>query len=146
MLVSQILSNKAGGPGGVVTIAPGATLREAVELLSARRIGALVVSGDGRRVAGIISERDIVRELGKRGTGCLDDKVDAVMTRAIYGCAPADSADQVLETMTRRRFRHMPVMDGSTMVGFISIGDVVAARLAELQMEKEALTGMIMGN
>lgn len=143
MLVSQILTNK---PQGVVTIPPGASLREAVELLAARRIGAVVVSADGARVAGIVSERDIVRELGKRGTACLDDAVDRVMTRAIYSCAPTDTADQVLEQMTRRRFRHMPVMDGDRMVGFISIGDVVAARLAELTMEKDALTGMIMGN
>lgn len=143
MLVSQILKSKAGG---VVTIAPGATLREVVELLSTRRIGAVVVSSDGKKVKGIISERDVVRELGRAGPGCLDTKVDAVMTRAIYGCAPGDTADSVLETMTTRRFRHMPVMEGALMVGFISIGDVVAARLAELQMEKDALTGMIMGN
>jgi len=143
MLVKQILSNK---PEGVITIAPGATLREAAELLAARRIGALVVSADGRKVAGILSERDVVRELGKRGTGCLDDAVDKVMTRAIYGCKPDDLADQVLEVMTQRRFRHMPVMEGETMIGFISIGDVVAARMAELQMERDALTGMIMGN
>lgn len=143
MLVKQILTNK---PEGVVIIAPGATLREAVDLLAARRIGAVVVSADGRKVAGIVSERDIVRELGKRGTACLDDAVERVMTRAIYGCAPTDTADQVLEQMTRRRFRHMPVMEGEAMVGFISIGDVVAARLAELQMERDALTGMIMGN
>jgi CBS domain-containing protein len=143
MLVTQILTNK---PEGVVTIAPGASLREAVDLLAARRIGAVVVSSDGQKVAGILSERDVVRELGKRGTACLDEPVDKVMTRAIYGCAPTDTTDQVLEAMTRRRFRHMPVMDGDRMVGFISIGDVVAARLAELQMEKDALTGMIMGN
>jgi CBS domain-containing protein len=143
MLVTQILTNK---PEGVVTIAPGASLREAVELLASRRIGALVVSPDGRKVSGILSERDVVRELGKRGTQCLDEPVDKVMTRAIYGCAPSDTTDAVLETMTRRRFRHMPVLEGEVMIGFISIGDVVAARLAELQMEKEALTGMIMGN
>lgn len=143
MLVSQILTNK---PGGVVTIPPGSSLREAVDLLAARRIGAVVVSPDGRRVAGILSERDVVRELGKRGVACLDETVDRVMTRAIYGCAATDSADAVLEQMTRRRFRHMPVMEGDAMVGLISIGDVVAARLAELQMEKDALTGMIMGN
>lgn len=143
MLVSQILKSKAGG---VVTLAPGATLREAVDLLSSRRIGAVVISADGKSVKGIVSERDIVRELGRTGPGCLDAKVDTVMTRAIYGCAPGDTADSVLETMTNRRFRHMPVMEGNVMVGFISIGDVVAARLAELQMEKDALTGMIMGN
>lgn len=143
MLVNQILKAKAGG---VVTIAPGATVREAVELLAARRIGAVVVSADGTTVKGILSERDVVRELGKRGTDCLDDKVEAMMTRAIYGCAPGDSADQVLETMTNRRFRHMPVMEDNKMIGLISIGDVVAARLSELQLEKDALTGMIMGH
>ena len=143
MLVSQILKSKAGG---VVTIAPGATLREVVELLSTRRIGAVVVSTDGKVVKGIVSERDIVRELGRAGAACLDDKVEKVMTRAVLGCAPSDHTDSVLETMTTRRFRHMPVMTDNEMVGFISIGDVVAARLSELQMEKDALTGMIMGN
>ncbi|MCB1391171.1 MAG: CBS domain-containing protein [Rhodobacteraceae bacterium] len=143
MLVSQILKTK---DSGVITIAPGATLREVVELLSTRRIGAVVVSTDGKRVKGIVSERDIVRELGRAGPACLDEHVDKVMTRAIYGCAPSDTTDSVLETMTTRRFRHMPVMEDNVMVGFISIGDVVAARLSELQMEKDALTGMIMGN
>ncbi|MCA0205617.1 MAG: CBS domain-containing protein [Proteobacteria bacterium] len=143
MLVSQILKSK---DSGVITITPGATLREVVELLSTRRIGAVVVSSDGKKVKGIISERDIVRELGRAGPACLDQKVDSVMTRAIYGCAPGDTTDSVLETMTTRRFRHMPVMEDNVMVGFISIGDVVAARLSELQMERDALTGMIMGN
>ncbi|GAB1380366.1 CBS domain-containing protein [Pararhodobacter sp.] len=143
MLVSQILKSK---DSGVITITPGATLREVVELLSTRRIGAVVISNDGKKVKGIVSERDIVRELGRAGPACLDQKVEAVMTRAIYGCAPGDTTDSVLETMTTRRFRHMPVMEDNVMVGFISIGDVVAARLAELQMEKDALTGMIMGN
>ena len=143
MLVSQILRTKAGG---VTTIAPDATLREAAELLADRRIGALIVSPDGKKVSGIISERDLVRELGKRGTDCLNDKVKQVMTRQIYGCKPGDLADQVLRVMTDRRFRHMPVMDGDEMIGLISIGDVVAARLSELEHEKEALTGMIMGH
>ena len=142
MLVSQILKSKAGG---VVTIDPNASLRDAVELLAARRIGAVVASPDGKRVAGILSERDIVRELGKRGTECLEDKVEKLMTRQIYGCAPTDSADQVLRVMTDRRFRHMPVMEDGEMIGLISIGDVVAARLSELEHEKDALTGMIMG-
>ncbi len=142
MLVKQILKNKAGS---VVTIKPGASVSEAAEMLAARRIGALVVSSDGETVQGILSERDIVRELGKRGTACLKDSVEAVMTRSIYGCTPEDKADNVLDTMTKRRFRHMPVMEGKRMIGVISIGDVVAARLSELQLEKDALTGMIMG-
>lgn len=143
MLVSQILKSKAGG---VVTTTPEATLRAVVTLLTDRRIGAVVVSTDGKKVQGIISERDIVRELCRAGAACLDHTVDQVMTRAVLACAPGDTTDSVLETMTARRFRHMPVIEGGQMVGFISIGDVVAARLAELQMEKDALTGMIMGN
>ncbi len=143
MLVSQILKSKTGG---VITISPEASLHEAAELLADRRIGALVASEDGKTVAGIISERDLVRELGKRGTDCLQDKVKQVMTRQIYGCKPSDLADQVLRIMTDRRFRHMPVMEGEDMVGLISIGDVVAARLSELEHEKDALTGMIMGH
>lgn len=143
MLVSQILRSKAPG---VITIVPEASLREAAELLADRRVGALIVSPDGKKVAGIISERDLVRELGKRGTECLDDSVQKVMTRQIYGCKPEDQADQVLRIMTDRRFRHMPVMQGDEMIGVISIGDVVAARLKELETEKDALTGMIMGH
>jgi CBS domain-containing protein len=143
MLVSQILKSKASG---VITIAPGASLREAAELLADRRIGALVASEDGKKVAGILSERDLVRELGKRGPECLQDSVEQVMTRQIYGCKPTDLADQVLRIMTDRRFRHMPVMEGEEMIGLISIGDVVAARLSELEHEKDALTGMIMGH
>lgn len=143
MIVSQILKTKGTG---IVTIAPGSTLREVVELLSTRRIGAVVVSADGKAAQGIVSERDIVRELGRAGPACLDQTVDKAMTRAIYSCAPGDTTLSVLETMTTRRFRHMPVMEDNIMIGFISIGDVVAARLSELQAEKDALTGMIMGN
>jgi len=143
MLVSQILKNKAEG---VLTVSPGSTIKEVVDLLTNKRIGAVVVSDTGKDIKGIISERDIVRELCRSGAVCLDDKVENVMTRAVMGCAPADNTDSVLETMTSKRFRHMPVMDNGEMVGFISIGDVVAARLSELQMEKDALTGMIMGN
>lgn len=143
MLVQQILNAKPDQ--GVATVPPGTTVREAVELLSVRRIGAVIVSSDGRRVAGILSERDVVRELGKRGPAVLDDPVDKVMTAAIIGCSRGDTADEVLERMTAGRFRHMPVMEGGQMVGLISIGDVVKARLDELSMEKDALEGMIKG-
>lgn len=143
MLVSQILKSKAKGK--VIWIAPSSTLADAARMLSENRIGALVVSTDGRKVAGILSERDIVRELGKRGVDCMTDKVDAVMTRNVYGCKPDDSADLILQTMTAKRFRHIPVMEDEELLGLISIGDVVAARLSELQLEKDALTGMIMG-
>ena len=143
MLVNQIIRNKP--QQGVITIAPGSSLADAAKLLSEQRIGAIVVSPDGVKVAGILSERDIVRELGQRGPSCMSDKVDDVMTRNVFGCSPEDSTDLVLQTMTQKRFRHLPVMQDGKMIAFISIGDVVAARMSELQLEKDALTGMIMG-
>jgi len=143
MLVSQIIRNKP--QQGVVTVTPGTSLAEASKILSDKRIGAVVISADGKSVAGILSERDVVRELGKRGAACLSDKVDDVMTRSVFGCSPDDSTDLVLQTMTQKRFRHLPVMQEGEMVALISIGDVVAAKLSELQLEKDALTGMIMG-
>jgi CBS domain-containing protein len=143
MLVQQIL--KAKSDDGVVTIPPGTSLSEAARLLAQRRIGAVVVSPDGKTVAGILSERDIVRELAQRGVACMADRVDAVMTTAITTCRRDDSSDAVLATMTDGRFRHLPVVEAGEMVGLISIGDVVKAQLSELAMEKEALEGMIKG-
>jgi CBS domain-containing protein len=144
MTVQQVLKSKGDTP--VVTIRPGSTLSDAASVLSAKRIGALVVSDDGAQVLGIISERDIVRELGRRGAGCMSDKVDAVMTSRVVSCSRSDRAVDVMQVMTDGRFRHMPVVEDGRMIGFISIGDVVKARLAELNMERDALTGMIMGN
>ena len=143
MLVHQILKGKADE--GVVTVPPGTTVAAAAEMLSARRIGAVIVSSDGKRPEGIVSERDIVRELGQRGPECLAGTVEEVMTKDLVGCSREDASDVVLARMTEGRFRHMPVMDGAEMVGLISIGDVVKARLAQLAMEKDALEGMIMG-
>jgi len=144
MLVQQILRGKSDDK--VVTIAPGTSVAKAAELLSERRIGAVVVSKDGWTPLGILSERDIVRELGKRGPSCLSDMVDVLMTAKLVGCTREDRADDVLTRMTEGRFRHMPVLEGDQMVGLISIGDVVKARLSELSMEKDALEGMIMGH
>ena len=130
MLVQEILKSKANDR--VFTLPPGTSVGAAAEMLSANRIGAVIVSPDGRKVAGILSERDIVRELGRAGPDCLDAKVDAVMTRAIYGCAPTDTADSVLETMTNRRFRHMPVMEGNVMVGFMQLSKCSAPQDSSL--------------
>lgn len=143
MQVHQILKSKL--VPGVATVAPSTTVAQAAAELAARRIGSLVVSPDGAEAVGILSERDIVRELGRRGPGVLSEPVSAIMTRDVRSCALEDSADQVLSWMTEGRFRHMPVMDKGKMVALISIGDVVKARLAELSMEKDALQGMIMG-
>ncbi|SLN11284.1 Inosine-5'-monophosphate dehydrogenase [Pseudoruegeria aquimaris] len=144
MLVQQILTLK--GDAGVVTMPPGSSLSEVAALLSSRRIGTVVISSDGQSAEGIVSERDIVRELGKRGVGCMSDSVDDVMTRKLVTCDPSETAESVLEKMTEGRFRHMPVMEEGRMVGLISLGDVVKARLSQLAMEKDALEGMIMGH
>lgn len=143
MQVHQIL--RAKPKTDIFTVAPGSSVADAARLLAERRIGAVVVSADGKVPLGILSERDIVRDLGRRGAACLSDTVDSLMTRNLISCGPKDSADSVLEKMTAGRFRHMPVMEGDHMIGIISIGDVVAARISELAMEKDALEGMIMG-
>lgn len=144
MLVHQILREKGGD--GVMSVKPGSSVADAAKLLSEKRIGSVVVSGDGKSAEGILSERDIVRELGRRGVGCLSDKVDDLMTRKLITCEKSDTALSVLEKMTEGRFRHMPVIEAGEMIGLISIGDVVKARLSELSMEKDALEGMIMGH
>jgi CBS domain-containing protein len=143
MLVQQILKSK--GDDGVVTVAPGTSVQKTAELLSTRRIGAVIVSPDGKRAHGIVSERDIVREIGRRGPACLTEPVESLMTAKIISCERTESTDEVLGRMTDGRFRHMPVFEGDQMVGLISIGDVVKARLMELAAEKDALEGMIKG-
>ena len=143
MLVQRILDGKASKD--VAVIAPDATIAEAAAMLAAKGIGCLVVSGDGTSPAGILSERDIVRAMHSAGSSCLDSTVAQLMTPDPQCCGLNDTADQVLARMTEGRFRHMPVVEGGRMVGLISIGDVVKARLSELSMEKEALTDMITG-
>lgn len=145
MLVNQILSMKASGE--IFTVAPGASVADAARLLSEKRIGAIVVSENGKVPLGILSERDIVRELGRRGAAVLELPISELMTRKLMTCATGDDALDILNRMTQGRFRHLPVVnDAGEMVGLVSIGDAVSARLKELAAEKEALTGMIMGN
>lgn len=144
MLVSKILQSKA--EGGIISVTPDSTVGDATKILSEKRIGTVVVSADGISLDGILSERDIVRALGKTGPSCLSQPVSDLMTSKIITCDPGDRTDDVLTKMTEGRFRHMPVMEGGQMIGLISIGDVVKARLAELAMEKDALQGMIMGH
>jgi CBS domain-containing protein len=144
MIVAQILKSKQDMD--VVSVSPSDSVSKAVALLSEKRIGTVVVTGPDGGLAGILSERDIVRELGKRGVESLTGPVSDMMTARIKTCTPNDSADHVLEMMTEGRFRHLPVMENDQMIGLISIGDVVKARLTELSMEKDALQGMIMGH
>lgn len=143
MLVQQILKSK--GDGAVITITPETKVSEAAQTLAERRIGGLIVSRDGETVDGILSERDIVRSLAVRGTSCMTETVSEMMTRNPVCCSRQDSSDAVLTRMTDGRFRHMPVVEDGKLVGIVTIGDVVKARLEELSMEKNALEGMIMG-
>jgi CBS domain-containing protein len=143
MLVSQILGSK--GTGDIISVTSDATIGDAARILSEKRIGALVVRSGNGLPEGILSERDIVRELGRQGATCLDNKVADLMTREIVHTTKEERTDAVLQKMTEGRFRHMPVFDGDTLAGVISIGDVVKARLSELSMEKDALEGMIKG-
>ena len=144
MLVSQILKSKA--QQDVITVPPTMTVFEAARILSDKGIGTVIVSRSGETADGILSERDIVREIGARGAGCLTYTVDKLMTSKLVTCEREDKADEVLKKMTDGRFRHMPVVEGEKLIGLISLGDVVKARLMELAMEKDALEGMIMGH
>ena len=136
MTVKAILSRKGGD---VVTIAPTANLAAAVQLLAERRIGAIVVTGPDDRVAGILSERDIVRTLAARGPAALDENVAAVMTRKVTTCTEADTVAVIMESMTEGKFRHLPVVEQGRLVGVISIGDVVKFRVEEIEGETNAL-------
>ncbi|MBU2982535.1 CBS domain-containing protein [Lentibacter algarum] len=144
MLVQQILKSKGDAP--VITIRKDVPIAEAANLLAERRIGGLIVSKDGKAVQGILSERDIVRSLALRGAVCLKETAADLMTRNPVSCTTDETTDSVLQKMTAGRFRHMPVVDDGVLVGIVTIGDVVKARLEELAMEKDALQGMIMGH
>ena len=137
----------AGKPSSAVeTIAEGQLVAQAAAKLAERRIGALIVtpeSGAAGEFSGILSERDIVRTLAQQGSGCLDWRVGDLMTRDVICAAPSDSMDSVLATMTERRFRHMPVVEDGVLVGVISIGDAVKARIDGLERENAALADWI---
>jgi CBS domain-containing protein len=141
MIVRNIIDSKSLRQ--IITLKPADSVRSATEILAKHRIGAVIVSRDGEIVDGILSERDIVRALGTKGAAVLDLEARDLMTATVIGCHPEDTAISVLERMTDGRFRHMPVIEGNRMIGVISIGDVVKARIAEIQTENAALTGMI---
>jgi CBS domain-containing protein len=140
MIVKDILAQKGGD---ILTIEPSATLAAATKMLAQRRIGALVVTGADRRIVGIISERDIVRVLDQKGTAVLDAPIAETMTRKVVTCAVSDTIAVIMERMTEGKFRHVPVVEQGRLVGIISIGDVVKARLGELEREHDALRDYI---
>ena len=144
MLVQQILKMKESD--GVYTVTPDRAVRDVAQVLAEKRIGGVVISASGDTADGILSERDIVRTLAQRGPSCLDDTAGAMMTKDPVCCSRDDTADQVLTKMTEGRFRHMPVVEDGKLVGIVTIGDVVKARLSQLSAERDALEGMIMGH
>ena len=137
MQVRHILREKGGE---IITISSEATLSEASCLLSRKRIGALVVRGEAGELAGILSERDVVRAVAEESVGALARPVRAYMTRTVATCGESDSVDELMEMMTRGRFRHVPVIgERERLVGIVSIGDVVKSRIEETVREAAAL-------
>ena len=140
MRIGEILEAKS--TGDVVTISPDAGVRDLIALLAEHNIGALVVSADGTSLDGIVSERDVVRHLHSDGT-VINNTVAAIMTAAVQTCAPDDDLDEVMATMTARRFRHVPVVSEGTLVGIVSIGDVVKHKIGQLQFERDQLDSYV---
>ena len=141
MTVSVILAGKGRD---VVTIEPAARLAEAVRVLAEKRIGAALVLGADRRIAGIISERDIVCALAVRGAAALDEPISQTMTRKVETCNESESVATIMERMTAGKFRHMPVVDQGRLLGVVSIGDIVKHRLQEMEHESGAMREYIM--
>lgn len=142
MRISDVLRRKGAE---VVTLAPDRTVRDLLALLAEHRVGALVVSSDGARVDGIVSERDVVRRLHVDEAALLDRPVAEIMTTDVHTCSPDDPLEDVMEVMTERRIRHLPVLVDGALAGIVSIGDVVKHRIAEVQHERDQLTAYVQG-
>lgn len=141
MNVSIILAGKGRE---IVTIEPNASLTNAVHLLADKNIGAAVILGADHRIAGIISERDIVRALAERGAAALAEPVSRTMTRKVETCTEGESVANIMERMTAGKFRHMPVVDQGRLVGIVSIGDIVKHRVQEMERDSVAMRDYIL--
>jgi CBS domain-containing protein len=140
MFVSDILSQKGSS---VFSVNPAASVAHIARQLAEKRIGSAVVLDGDQRIAGIVSERDLVRALAQHGAEAMELQAGSVMTTDVVICDPDDSIDYIMETMTRGRFRHLPVVRHGELLGVVSIGDVVKARLEETRHETEALKAYI---
>jgi CBS domain-containing protein len=140
MNVAAILKSKGRE---VVTAGPNMPLLDIAELLGAHGIGCVVITGADGKVVGIVSERDIVREIGRAGSKVLKEPAAACMTKSVVTCREADTIDRLMAEMTAHRFRHMPVVERGRLCGLVSIGDVVRMRIAEAEMEAAAMRDYI---
>ncbi len=140
MLIRHVIRDKGDA---VHTLSEAATLEQAAKELHLRKVGALVIVDEAGRVSGLLSERDIVREVARRGAACLGDRVASAMTRALVTATPAQSIDDGLALMTDRRFRHLPVLEDGRLVGIVSIGDLVKHRIAEVEAQASAMQAYI---
>jgi CBS domain-containing protein len=139
MRIADVLRNKGTA---VATTSPDATVRELLAGLAEKNIGAMVVL-DGDGVIGIVSERDVVRQLHKHDTGLLDRPISDIMTKTVATCGTSDTVDSLSALMTKNRVRHVPVLDGGKLIGIVSIGDVVKTRMEELEAEQQQLQDYI---
>jgi CBS domain-containing protein len=139
MLVSQILRSKGDT---VFTVAPGETIAAVAALLHSRRVGALVVL-DAERVAGIVSERDVVRGMAEHGAAALGQPVSNIMTKDVLYAEPGETVDALLSRMSDRRIRHLPVCQKERLVGIVSIGDLVKSKISEVEAEADGLKAYI---
>lgn len=142
MIVSDILKTKGKN---VVTVSPDTPVGAAVATLAEKRIGCIVVTTDGGALAGILSERDVVRMLAQQGGDVLDEPVSSLMTAKVVTCSPKQTIADVMEMMTQGRFRHVPVLEEGRLAGMISIGDVVKFRLEETEEEVRQLSAYVAG-
>lgn len=142
MLITEVLRDKGRS---VVTVPPACTVAELLAVLAEHRIGAVVVSADGRTVEGIISERDVVRALAARGAAVLGEEVTALATRDVHTTTRTARIEDLMRVMTERRIRHVPLVHEGVLEGIVSIGDVVKHRMTELETEAEALTAYVSG-
>ncbi|MFL5295711.1 MAG: CBS domain-containing protein [Phenylobacterium sp.] len=139
MLVSQILRSKGDT---VFTVAPSETIAAVAGLLHSRRVGALVVL-DAERVAGIVSERDVVRGMAEHGAATLGQPVSSIMTKDVLYADPGETVDALLARMSDRRIRHLPVCKNERLVGIVSIGDLVKSKISEVEAEADGLKAYI---
>jgi CBS domain-containing protein len=140
MTVASILKHKGAR---VETVQSGATVRQVCDVLSSRKIGAVIVQGAGGALLGVVSERDVVQAISQKGEAALSTRVDQIMTREVATCRLTDHAEDLMSMMTVGRFRHVPVVEGGQLVGIVSIGDIVKRSIEDSELERTSMRAYI---